>query len=83
VLRSARWIASAREAVPLHPPEDGVDSGACEPACPVDATYYEDDLPGDLQSDQADNEAFFTETLTGRDEPLRSPGGAAKLRLAC
>jgi hypothetical protein len=47
--------------------------------CPVDAIYYEDDLPEELNPYLADNEAFFTEVLPGRDEPLGSPGGAAKV----
>lgn len=42
---------------------------------PGGAIYYEDDL----QPYRADNAAFFTETLPGRDEPLGSPGGAAKI----
>lgn len=62
----------------IHP-EECVDCGACEPVCPVDAIYYEDDLPESLQPYLADNEVFFTETLAGREEPLGSPGGAAKL----
>ena len=41
--------------------------------------YYEDDLPEDLQPYQPDNAAFFFETLPGRNEPLGSPGGAAKM----
>jgi hypothetical protein len=45
----------------------------------VEAIYYEDDLPDALQRYLADNEAFFTQTLPGRDGPLGSPGGAAKL----
>jgi hypothetical protein len=45
----------------------------------VEAIYYEDDLPEELQPYLADNEAFFSETLPGRDAPLGSPGGAAKL----
>ena len=56
-----------------------VNCGACEPVCPVEAIYYEDDLPEALAPHLADNEAFFTQTLPGRDEPLGSPGGAAKI----
>lgn len=52
---------------------------ACEPVCPVQAIYYEDDLPDELLPYQADNEAFFADTLPGRDVPLGSPGGAARL----
>ncbi|GFG76242.1 ferredoxin [Mycobacterium botniense] len=62
----------------IHP-DECVDCGACEPVCPVQAIYYEDDLPEELQPYRADNAAFFYETLPGRDEPLGSPGGAAKL----
>src|SRR6476659_3620184 len=57
----------------IHP-DECVDCGACEPVCPVEAIYYEDDLP-----DAADNDAFFSRTLPGLDAPLGSPGGAAKL----
>ncbi|KLO33474.1 4Fe-4S dicluster domain-containing protein [Mycobacterium haemophilum] len=52
---------------------------ACVEVCPVEAIYYEDDLPEDLQPYLADNEAFFAQRLPGRDEPLGSPGGAAKI----
>jgi len=62
----------------IHP-DECVDCGACEPVCPVEATYCEDDLPGALQAYQADNERFFTQTLPGQDQPLGSPDGAAKL----
>lgn len=62
----------------IHP-DECVDCGACEPVCPVEAIYYEDDLPDAWQSYLADNEAFFTEALPGGDGPLGSPGGAAKL----
>ncbi|MDQ2852644.1 ferredoxin [Dermatophilaceae bacterium Sec6.4] len=61
----------------IHP-DECVDCGACEPVCPVEAIYYEDDLPDALHPYLLDNEVFFTETLDGRDEPLGSPGGAAK-----
>jgi NAD-dependent dihydropyrimidine dehydrogenase PreA subunit len=60
-------------------PDECVDCGACEPVCPVEAIYYEDDLPDTLQPYLADNAAFFTEPLPGRDEPLGCPGGASSL----
>ena len=62
----------------IHP-DECVDCGACEPVCPVEAIYYEDDLPGELQPYLADNDAFFSTVLPGRTEPLGSPGGAAKI----
>lgn len=60
-------------------PDECVDCGACEPVCPVEAIYYEDDLPDEYQQYQDDNAAFFSETLPGRDAPLASPGGAGQL----
>jgi NAD-dependent dihydropyrimidine dehydrogenase PreA subunit len=61
----------------IHP-DECVDCGACEPVCPVEAIYYEDDLPAELQPYLPDNARFFAEPLPGREEPLWSPGGAAK-----
>jgi NAD-dependent dihydropyrimidine dehydrogenase PreA subunit len=61
----------------IHP-DECVDCGACEPVCPVEAIYYEDDLPDALTPYLADNAAFFAEPLPGRDQPLGSPGGAAR-----
>jgi NAD-dependent dihydropyrimidine dehydrogenase PreA subunit len=60
-------------------PDECVDCGACEPVCPVEAIFYEDDLPADLVPYQDDNARFFSEVLPGRDRPVGSPGGAAKL----
>ncbi|HET9080505.1 MAG TPA: ferredoxin [Trebonia sp.] len=60
-------------------PDECVDCGACEPVCPVEAIYYEDDLPDSLQPFKDDNARFFAEPLPGRDQPLGSPGGAARL----
>jgi hypothetical protein len=47
--------------------------------CPVEAIYYEDDLPADLEPYKDDNARFFAEPLPGHDAPIGSPGGAAKL----
>ena len=60
-------------------PDECVDCGACTLICRMDAIYYETDLPDDEQRHLADNAAFFSETLPGRDKPLGSPGGAAVL----
>jgi NAD-dependent dihydropyrimidine dehydrogenase PreA subunit len=53
----------------IHP-DECVDCGACEPVCPVEAIFYEDDLPGSLAGYQAVNAEFFA--------GLGSPGSAAK-----
>ena len=52
-------------------PDECVDCGACEPVCPVEAIYYEDDVPAQYSEYTAVNAEFFDE--------LGSPGGAAKV----
>ena len=52
-------------------PDECVDCGACEPVCPVEAIYYEDDVPGEFTQYKEINEEFFSE--------LGSPGGASKV----
>ncbi|CAM4089252.1 Ferredoxin [Mycobacterium basiliense] len=56
----------------IHP-DECVDCGACEPVCPVEAIYYEDDLPAEYSAYRQINADFFAE--------LGSPGGAAKVGL--
>ena len=62
----------------IHP-DERVDCGACEPVCPVEAIYYEDDLPEAWRPHLQDNARFFADPLPGRETALESPGGAAKL----
>jgi NAD-dependent dihydropyrimidine dehydrogenase PreA subunit len=62
----------------IHP-DECVDCGACEPVCPVEAIYYEDDVPARWAQYTGDNATFFVDVLPGREGPLGSPGGAAKL----
>ncbi|WP_256838972.1 ferredoxin [Ornithinimicrobium faecis] len=71
-------IYEGERALYIHP-DECVDCGACEPVCPVEAIYYEDDLPDEFAPYLQDNADFFEQALPGRDEPLVSPGGAAKL----
>ena len=52
-------------------PDECVDCGACEPVCPVEAIYYEDDLPAQWADYYKANVEFFSE--------VGSPGGAAKV----
>jgi NAD-dependent dihydropyrimidine dehydrogenase PreA subunit len=54
----------------IHP-DECVDCGACEPVCPVEAIYYEDDVPEQWNQYTQINADFFVE--------LGSPGGAAKV----
>ena len=60
----------------IHP-EECVDCGACEPACPVEAIFYEDDVPAEWKEFHPVNVEFFEDSVTG----LGSPGGAAKVGL--
>ena len=52
-------------------PDECVDCGACEPVCPVEAIYYEDDIPSAWKEFGKANSEFFAE--------IGSPGGAAKV----
>ncbi len=71
-------IYEGERALYIHP-DECVDCGACEPVCPVEAIYYEDDLPAQWSTFLGDNARFFTDSLSGRGEPLGSPGGAAQV----
>ncbi|MEV0334406.1 ferredoxin [Nocardia sp. NPDC050717] len=57
-------------------PDECTECGACEPACPVEAIYYVDDMPEGQEVFVAENRRFFEETLPGRTEALGHPGGA-------
>ena len=54
----------------IHP-DECVDCGACEPVCPVEAIFYEDDVPEEWTEYTQANVEFF--------DDLGSPGGAAKM----
>lgn len=54
----------------IHP-DECVDCGACEPVCPVEAIFYEDDVPDEWIDYNDANAAFF--------DDLGSLGGAARL----
>lgn len=60
-------------------PTECVECGACRILCEVDAIYFEADLPEEEKKFLADNAAFFTEVLPGRDAPIGNPGGASEL----
>ncbi len=64
----------------INPPAECVECGACRILCEVDAIYFESDLPDEEKQFLADNAAFFTEVLPGRDAPpIGNPGGACEL----
>jgi len=61
----------------IHP-EECIDCGACEPVCPVEAIFYEDDVPDEWKEFTPINADFFEDDVTG----LGSPGGAAAVGAA-
>src|SRR5512135_1692909 len=63
-------IYEGERMVYIHP-DECVDCGACEPVCPTDAIFFEEDVPDEWVEYTATNADFFAE--------LGSPGGAAKL----
>jgi ferredoxin len=65
-----RGLHLRRQADALHPPDECVDCGACEPVCPVEAIFYEDDTPEEWKDYYAANVDFF--------DDLGSPGGAPR-----
>ena len=71
-------IYEGARALYIHP-DECVDCGAFEPVCPVEAIFYEDDVPSQWAQYTEDNARLFTEVLPGRDAPVGSPGGAASL----
>jgi NAD-dependent dihydropyrimidine dehydrogenase PreA subunit len=62
-------IYEGKRSLYIHP-DECVDCGACEPVCPVEAIYYEDDLPSEWSGYLHANADFFA--------PIGSPGGAAR-----
>ncbi|NGN91836.1 ferredoxin family protein [Nocardioides sp. KC13] len=52
-------------------PDECVDCGACEPVCPVEAVFFEEDVPEDWEPFVAANVTFF--------DDLGSPGSAGQL----
>ncbi|MFF6994256.1 ferredoxin [Streptomyces sp. NPDC008313] len=52
-------------------PDECVDCGACEPVCPVEAIFFEDDTPQEWSEFRMADTEFFAE--------LGAPGGAAGL----
>jgi len=51
-------------------PDECVDCGACEPVCPTQAIFYEDDLPAEWADYAEINAEFFSD--------IGAPGGATR-----
>ncbi|MFG2820822.1 ferredoxin [Kitasatospora sp. NPDC048365] len=52
-------------------PDECTDCGACEPVCPVEAIFYEDDTPEEWRVFNAVNAEFFAD--------IGTPGSSAKV----
>ncbi len=55
-------------------PDECIDCGACEPACPVSAIYAEDDLPDDQEAYREINILWFQDKDAARS---KVPAGTA------
>lgn len=47
-------------------PDECIDCGACEPACPVSAIFAEDDVPGDQDAFKEINVLWFNDKDSAR-----------------
>ena len=63
-------IYEGKRSLYIHP-DECVDCGACEPVCPTEAIFYEDDLPEEWSDYYRANVDFFKD--------LGSPGGAQRV----
>lgn len=50
----------------IHP-DECIDCGACEPVCPQEAIFRDDELPSEMASFQAVNAEFFAQDELGPD----------------
>jgi len=58
-------------------PRECIDCGACMAVCPVEAIAQDFRISPEEMVFVDDNRTFFDEVLTGRSEPIGTPGGAA------
>ncbi len=49
-------------------PDECIDCGACEPACPVTAIFAEDDVPGDAAEFKAINVLWYEDKAGAREK---------------
>ena len=58
-------------------PDECIDCGACEPACPVTAIFAEDDVPDDMTAYTEINALWFKDKATARAKVLELKPDAA------
>ena len=52
-------------------PDECIDCGACEPACPVGAILWDQEMPEAHRTSIQENADFFLKGLPGSTEPAR------------
>jgi NAD-dependent dihydropyrimidine dehydrogenase PreA subunit len=57
-------------------PVECIECGACEPACPMEAVYYDIELPAEFSAAAQSNHDFFTVLLPGLSQPIGNPDGS-------
>jgi NAD-dependent dihydropyrimidine dehydrogenase PreA subunit len=62
----------------IHP-DECIDCGACESACPESAIAYETSVKPGEEAHVEDNKNFFWNVLPGREEPLGIVGGSSEV----
>jgi NAD-dependent dihydropyrimidine dehydrogenase PreA subunit len=60
-------------------PDECIECGACEPVCPVEAVYYDADVPEEFSPAIQSNRDFFLLPLLQNSAPLGNPGGFSKV----
>ena len=58
-------------------PDECIDCGACEPACPVTAIFAEDDVPDDMAAYTEVNAIWFKDKAAARAKVLALKPDAA------
>ena len=55
-------------------PDECIDCGACEPACPVTAIFAEDDVPGDQAAFKEINVLWYSDKPAAREKVAAAKG---------
>ena len=55
-------------------PDECIDCGACEPACPVTAIFAEDDVPGDQAAFKEINVLWYSDKPAARAKVAAAKG---------